>query len=272
MRTSRILEMVYLLLKDRQQKAQDLADHFGVSTKTIYRDVETLNKAGVPISMQQGIGGGIKLNENYLINKFKLTPTEEKALMKAIDDIKKLPNAQLKYALQQLKQFYNEAGTLWVNTDDVSLNIQDKFHQVKNAVIEKHVIEFQYYKGSEFTKYRVEPYELRVKSGAWKVIVRNIKEDTFEEVYLSRMKEIDIKTKHFTRLDIPDVFSKRYIGAIKTIKFEVIEMTDQVLNTFPIESFEFVGDNTYLYLKVKLDEDVQQIVKKYPELKTKEVE
>ncbi|MBN2797414.1 MAG: HTH domain-containing protein [Clostridia bacterium] len=253
MRTSRILEMIYLLLNNRQQKAQDIANHFGVSTKTIYRDVETLAEAGIPISMQQGVDGGIVLSEHYAINKTKLTASEEKVLMKAIDDIKKLPNAQLDYALKLLKQYFNEAGTMWINTNDIALDIHDKFHLVKAATIEKRVIEFDYFIDRKFVKHRVEPYELRNDGEIWTLIVRHIKEGAFEEIYLTRMKNIQVKSKHFSRRDLPDQFGKKYDGEIKVISFVVEELTDDLLNRFPIECFEFNDDSAVLNVKVKED-------------------
>lgn len=258
--------MIYLLLNNRQQKAQDIADHFNVSTKTIYRDVETLSQAGIPISMQQGIGGGIVLSENYAINKTKLTASEEDVLLKALDEIKKLPNAQLDYALKLLKQYFNEAGTLWINTDDVALDMQAKFHLVKAATIEKLVIEFEYYTGQKYKKYRVEPYELRLKSESWTLFVRQIKTDSFEELYLARMKDVEIITKHFTRRELPDEYGKRYGGTVKEICFEVVELTEEILNRFPIENFEFKDDRTLINLKVKTQEDVLMIERHYPEL------
>lgn len=267
MRTSRIIEMIYLLLNNRQQKAQDIADHFGVSTKTIYRDVETLAEAGVPISMQQGIGGGIVLSDNYAINKTKLTVSEEVVLMKALDEIKKLPNAQLDYALKLLKQYFNEAATLWINTDDIALDIQDKFHKVKVAIIEKRVIEFDYFTNLKFIKYRVEPYELRLKGDVWNLLVRHIKTDCFEEVYLARMKNIDIKTKCFTRRELPVEYGKRYGGTINEIRFQVTELTDEILNRFPIENFEFAEDEIFLCVKVKETEKALMIEKEFVELK-----
>lgn len=266
MRTSRIIEMIYLLLNNRQQKAQDIADHFNVSTKTIYRDVETLAQAGVPISMQQGIGGGVVLSENYSINKTKLTASEEAVLIKSLENIKKLPNAQLDYALKLLKQYFNEAGTLWINTEDVSLDIQDKFHLVKASTIEKRVIEFEYYMDHKYKKYRVEPYELRLKEEVWTLLVRQIKTDSFEEMYLSRMKDIQIKTKHFTRRELPDEYGKRYGGIVIEVCFEVIKLTEEILNRFPIENLEFRDDQALLYLKVKTHEDVLMIQRRFPEL------
>jgi len=267
MRTSRILEMIYLLLNNRQQKAQDIADHFGVSTKTIYRDVETLFEAGIPISMQQGVGGGIVLSENYAINKTKLTASEEKILMKAIEDIKKLPNAQLNYALKIIKQYFNEAGTMWVNTNDFSLGMHDKFHLVKVATIEKRVIEFDYFDGSKFVKKRVEPYELRNDGDIWTLLIRHVRTSAFEEMYLARMKDIDIKSKYFSRRELPLTFSKRYDGNVKEACFFVEELTDELLNRFPIECFEINIDSIILKVKLKENVDAEELLTKFTELK-----
>ncbi len=267
MRTSRILEMIYLLLNNRQQKASDIADHFGVSAKTIYRDVETLSQAGIPISMQQGVGGGIVLSESYAINKKKLTSTEEKVLIEAIDKIKKLPNAQLEYALQTLKKYFNEAGTLWVNTDDVSLDMQDKFHTLKIAIIEKRLLEFEYYSDGGFKALRREPYELRLKNDFWKVVVRNDREGTFEEIYLARMLNIDIKSKTFTRRDLPYEFSKKYSGEIVEHSFELVEINEEVTSRFPIENFVFEENRIKLKVKVKSNADVKNIERYLNELK-----
>lgn len=180
--------------------------------------------------------------------------------MKAIDDIKKLPNAQLEYALKLLKQYFNEAGTMWINTNDIALDIHDKFHLVKASTIEKRVIEFDYFIDRKFVKHRVEPYELRNDGEIWTLIVRHIKEGTFEEIYLTRMKNIEVKPKHFSRRDLPDEFSKKYDGEFKVISFVVEELTDDLLNRFPIECFVFNDDSVVLKVKVKNDVEVDKLL------------
>ena len=267
MRTSRILEMIYLLLNNRQQTAEELAEHFNVSIKTVYRDVDTLSKAGIPISKQQGVHGGVILSKDYAINRSKLTETEENALLAALANIKKLPNSQLEYALKLLKQYFNEAGTFWINTDDVSLDIQDKFHKVKRAVIEKNEIEFEYFTGSMIVKYKAEPYEVRNDGDVWKILIWNMFGKTFEEVYLSRMTGIQIRTKQFKRKEIPDKFSKRYDGFDVMVTFEVNELTDELLNRFPIENFDFTATSTYLKIRVKAYNDAVRTCEKYRGLK-----
>lgn len=267
MRTNRLLEMIYVLLNKRQQTADELAEHFGVSIKTVYRDVDTLAAAGVPISKQQGINGGVVLSKDYAVNRSKLTSSEETALMTALENIKKLPNAQLEYALKLMKQYFNEAGTLWVNTDDVSLDIQDKFHVVKRATIEKNVIAFKYFVDGNYVKNQVEPYELRIIDDVWKLLIRRIKDNSFEEIYLSRMTDIQVKSKQFARREIPDEYSKRYYGITEELIFEVNDLTEDLLNRFPIESFDFSDTTTYLKLRVKSDEDGKMIQEKYKGLK-----
>ena len=49
MQINRLFEIVYILLDKKQVTAKELAEHFEVSTRTIYRDVETLSGAGIPI-------------------------------------------------------------------------------------------------------------------------------------------------------------------------------------------------------------------------------
>lgn len=264
MRTSRILEMVYILLNERHQKAEELADHFGVSVKTIYRDVDTLAKAGIPITKQQGVNGGIVLNEKYAINKSRLTPSEEKVLMKSLEEIKKLPNAQLEYALKLMKQYFNEAATLWVNTEEVSVDMQEKFGVVKRATIEKNVIVFKYYTKGLFHDYRVEPYELRIKNGIWKVLIRNTKQKNFEEVYLARMSSLEIKSKTFSRRDIPVEFQISVAKEFEVVRFKVGEDIEKLLDVYPIECFDLDQEDPVLNVKVTSEEQVNRLLLCHP--------
>ncbi len=267
MRISRMLEMIYLLLKKRQMTSKELAEHFNVSTKTIYRDVDELANVGIPISMQQGVKGGIVLNDDYAINKTKLTSLETESLLKALEGIKKLPNAKLNYVLGMLKQYFNEAGTLWVNTNDVALDMQNKFHQVKSTIIECSVIDFQYYNGREFIKYHVEPYELRIRNDIWSVVIRNISTGIFEELYIARIKDIIVKSKHFSRREIPQEFLKKNTDISKVVRFEILELSDEILNRFPIEDIKFIEDKIYLDMKVTEIEENERVISRYNNLR-----
>ena len=61
MQIERLFEIIYILLDKKQSTATELANKFEVSTRTIYRDIETLSVVGIPIVMTKGKGGGISL-------------------------------------------------------------------------------------------------------------------------------------------------------------------------------------------------------------------
>ncbi|WP_124067140.1 WYL domain-containing protein [Clostridium sp. E02] len=69
MQINRLFEMVYLLLNKKNVTAGEMAKHFEVSPRTIYRDVELLSSAGIPIYMTKGKGGGISLLPDFVLNK-----------------------------------------------------------------------------------------------------------------------------------------------------------------------------------------------------------
>ena len=58
MKINRFFEIVYILLDKEKVTAKELADHFEVSTRTIYRDVADLSAGGIPIYMSKGKNGG----------------------------------------------------------------------------------------------------------------------------------------------------------------------------------------------------------------------
>ena len=69
MQIHRLVAMIYLLLERQRMTAKELAEHFEVSTRTVYRDVEALAQAGIPIYASKGQGGGISLTEQCSINR-----------------------------------------------------------------------------------------------------------------------------------------------------------------------------------------------------------
>ena len=63
MKSSRLFQIVYELMSGERMTAPELARRLEVSVRTIYRDVEALCQAGIPIATGQGQGGGIRLME-----------------------------------------------------------------------------------------------------------------------------------------------------------------------------------------------------------------
>ena len=69
MKIDRLVSIIMVLLDKERIGAQELADLFEVSPRTIYRDIDTINMAGIPIRSVSGVGGGFEIMPNYKIDK-----------------------------------------------------------------------------------------------------------------------------------------------------------------------------------------------------------
>ena len=81
MRADRLLSLVLLLQARGRMTAQAIAAELEVSVRTVYRDLEALAAAGVPVLAESGPGGGCRLMEGYRFPLRGLRPDEAEALL-----------------------------------------------------------------------------------------------------------------------------------------------------------------------------------------------
>lgn len=84
MRIDRMLAIIVILLNRRRIKAKELADRFEVSLRTIYRDIEAINIAGIPVISNQGVDGGYEIPENYKLSRQLLSPSDMRSVLSAL--------------------------------------------------------------------------------------------------------------------------------------------------------------------------------------------
>jgi len=87
MKVDRILSIIMLLLTRKIISAPELSKIFDVSVRTIYRDIETISRAGVPLVTETGMKGGVSILEDFKIDKYLFSVSDMASTMLALTSI-----------------------------------------------------------------------------------------------------------------------------------------------------------------------------------------
>lgn len=223
MQINRLFEIVYILLERKNITAKELAERFEVSTRTIYRDIEILSQAKIPVYANKGNGGGIGLLEDYVLDKSVLSEEEQNQILFALQSMEKISNQNEKNILEKMSSIFNKSKTNWIDVDfsDWGTNgEQDQtFNLIRNAILKHNVIEFVYYNSyGEEKKRQAEPLQIYFKDKSWylKAYCR-LKQD-YRLFKISRMKDIKLLNETFER-ELPQIKENKF--DYKTIQLEL---------------------------------------------------
>ena len=90
MQIEQLFEFVYVLIDKKKVKAKEMAERFAVSTRTIYRWVEALSIAGIPVYSTLGRGGGISIEEKFAMDKTVLSEEDRLAIVSSVKALNSL--------------------------------------------------------------------------------------------------------------------------------------------------------------------------------------
>lgn len=212
MQINRLFQIVYILLDKKTVTAKELAGRFEVSTRTIYRDVETLSVAGIPVYMSKGKGGGVSLLPDFVLNKAVLTDEEKNDILSSLKAVNAINFSETDNALKKLGSLFGESNADWIEVDFSSWYNSDSdkctFNTLKTAVLSRQVITFTYASGKgEKTKRDVEALKLCFKGGAWYLYGYCRKKEDFRFFKLKRMKDIFDCGELFQRKSPEQIFN-----------------------------------------------------------------
>jgi len=202
MQISRMFEIVYLLHDRKTVTAKEMSDRFGVSARTIYRDVETLSGAGIPIYMSRGKGGGISLLDSFVLSKSILSESEQNEILTALSALQSVNQDTTQNALSKLSGIFGKASQNWIRVNFSRWHGFDvKFETIKEAILSKKVISFIYHgKGREKTNRRAEPLQLRFNINAWYLYAFCQNRQDMRTFKVSRMENVQITETPFDRV------------------------------------------------------------------------
>jgi len=210
MKTSRLLEIIYILLSKQRMTAKELAEHFEVSTRTIYRDVDAISMAGIPIYAEKGNNGGISLLPNFVLNNLIFNEKEQKEIMSAIQGLSQAQAAGIDPILQKLSAIFNRTAVNWLEIDFAYWG-HDKGYMwgdFKTAILERRIVEFDYHSTyGEKTHRSIEPIQLWFKFRAWYLKGFCLTRQDIRTFKLTRVKNLVVTDEFFEERDFLDITS-----------------------------------------------------------------
>ena len=252
MKNNRLFGIIYLLLSNKTMTAKELADYFEVSTRTIYRYIESLSELDIPIYMSKGKSGGIKLLDNYKFDKTLLSDEEQNQILFSLQGINKL-QVDKNNVYEKMKNIFSKNDDNWFEVDfsvwDKSTIHQENFEIIKNAIINKTMIEFVYSNSYGTTKTRkLEPLKLYFKYNSWYLCGFDINKSDYRFFKIMRMKNLKLLDKTFER-KIPDDFGfydKSQLPEIVKIVLQIDKkLAYRVYDEFEESSIKTLDDGNF---------------------------
>lgn len=168
MKEGRLFQIVYELLKKGTATAPDLAKKLEVSVRTIYRDIDALSGAGVPIYAEPGRNGGIRLMQDFVLDKIRWLEVD---------------------------------FSRWGGSPKDNL----RFELIKSAAIHRRQIRITYASSYEtITERTVYPIKLSYKSRAWYLKAYCTQKEDYRIFKLTRILDLEILEEGFSPDSFPE--------------------------------------------------------------------
>ncbi|MBQ8597050.1 MAG: YafY family transcriptional regulator [Lachnospiraceae bacterium] len=227
---NRLLGIIYILMNKGTVTAGELAERFEVSVRTIYRDVETLSMAGIPIYARKGKNGGISLTERFVLDKMLVSEKEQTEILAALTGLQETGAQNDRETLRKLGEFFKTEPMQWVSIDlsDWSGRRQELYGQLKEAVLNKKKIRFDYYgQYGEMTSRQVCPAQLLFKEYTWYLRAFCESRQAMRLFKVLRMKRVEVLEETFDAVDAGE--EERVIGndKVKGVNAEISLLIDK---------------------------------------------
>ncbi|WNC17712.1 YafY family protein [Brevibacillus brevis] len=212
----RMIAIIMMLLNRRRMSAQQLASHFEVSLRTIYRDLEAINAAGIPIVAFPGSSGGYEIMENFTIDRQYLSLEELVTVIAALKGVQSTAeDQQIALLLEKIKTLVpvkeSESGTRtaypivydfnpWGSTQES----MRKVNLLREAVERRQRVSFLYTKPQGDAGERtIEPVTLVLKGYVWYVYGYCLWRQSYRFFRLSRIADLCALPESFEGHDNP---------------------------------------------------------------------
>lgn len=234
MTESRLFQIIYYLLDKGEATASELAEKFEVSVRTIYRDIDKLSGAGIPVYTTTGHKGGVHLDENFVLKKSLLSKEDMQNILMGIQSLSAVGFSKQDECLDKLRGLFQIQDTDWIEVDfsrwgcDAERE-RNTFGLLKQAIQQKRRIYFAYYSAQGESSYRkCLPMKLVFKDRAWYLRAYCLKRNAERLFRLSRIRELEMTAEYFE--SIPKELSSELLETVSLNKDTLPKLAEESLS------------------------------------------
>lgn len=263
MKVDRLVSIIMVLLDKERIGAQELADMFEVSPRTIYRDIDTISMAGIPVRSTSGVGGGFEIMQKYKFDKKVFSSADLSAILMGLSSLSNMIRGdELVNALAKIKSFIpaDRANDIEFKVNQICIdlspwmgnrNTQPYLEIIKAALQKSKLLSFEYvaHHGNKTTR-TAEPYQLVLKSGHWYLQGFCHKRNDYRLFRLSRMSNLQMQEDAFAPRDYqkPILAFEEILETMQTkIKIRIHKsVMDRILDFCAYDDFSPDGNEHYI--------------------------
>lgn len=200
MKVERLISMIYMLLNNEVISASELAEKYQVSQRTIYRDIDTICAAGIPVVSYQGVNGGYGIMETYKMDKSLLSSFDVETLLTMLNSLSDvLVDEQTMDTVRKLQTIRTEGSSLGMTLEIASRGTsKETLRQLKSAIKARKTVVLDYISlKNERSSRTVEPVCLMYKNHNWYLYGYCRSRRDYREFRLSRMENIRVLAEQF---------------------------------------------------------------------------
>jgi len=209
LKNDRLFQMLYLLLENGSMTAPALSEKLEVSVRTVYRDVEVLSMAGVPIHATVGKSGGISLMPGFTFDKAILSGVEQDKLLFAVQSLR-AADQEVDDLLHKLGAVFHRPSADWIVVDFSPWGLRrtdaKRFELIKTAILNCQILSLTYCGVSGEKKQRlVRPLRMVYKDKNWYLQAYCQRAEDFRLFKIGRILAATPTGENFTQMDIVDI-------------------------------------------------------------------
>lgn len=260
LRVDRLLSIILIISSRGRVTGQELSEHFEVSLRTIYRDIDKICEAGIPIASEGGKGGGFYLMENFSLDKLFLKEGEVHTLRAMISSLGFLFGKSGQFNDLLLKiEASGESNDLVKDRLNINMShfsmeeeLKEYLHLINRAIEESRSLELKYVNRKRaYEKREVLPYYIDFSAGNWYVVGFCKSRNAFRRFKLVRIRGLKLgegfQKEELSMEDIRREFDEEYRKkSIRVVLRFGSSAGPQLAEYFPKANIRAMADGSYI--------------------------